>query len=84
MSGDTWFFRPFRPSLTHRAPILPFVVDIMASLMAPKSTFEAPSMVFRHTLPVKPSVTTTSYCAPSTSRPSQFPAKLVRRLAMSS
>ena len=50
----------FKPPFMARAPSFVSGVDIMMLLSVLNRVFDVPSMVFRHTLPVKPSVMMTS------------------------
>ena len=56
-------------------PTLLLVPEAAASLMRPKMADEQPSISLSATLPVKPSVTTTSALFWRRSRPSTFPTK---------
>ena len=58
------------------APSFVTGVRIMMPLSVLNRVLDVPSMVFRHTLPVKPSVTMTSNFAGRMSPPSALPAKL--------
>ena len=71
---------PTRPRIS-RPPTLETGDDVTASRIAPTTVLDVPSIAFRATLPVKPSVTTTSSSPPVRSLPSTLPAKSSGRSA---
>ena len=75
VSGLTCAMSSFRPPLMARAPSFVTGVFIITPLSVLNSVLDVPSMVLRHTLPVKPSVTMTSNFAGRMSPPSALPAK---------
>ena len=73
-SGSSLAFSWLKLPFTNTAPIFAGMLEVSASFTYLNSTFEVPSMVFKQTLPVKPSVMTTSNAPAIRSPPSQLPA----------
>src|SRR5215211_435336 len=75
-SGSSCSRRAPSRRLMSSPPALDTAPERIASRMAPVTALAVPSMAFSATLPVKPSVTTTSTLPPARSKPSTLPAKL--------
>ena len=67
------------PGCSSRPPSAAIGLERAASRIAPVTVFAVPSISFSATLPVKPSVTTTSAAPAGRSRPSTLPAKSIPR-----